>query len=74
MIRFPCTSCHMRLSVPPTQAGRRVKCPFCAAPTAVPVQCGAPTCSHPGVAGRTRMFVAGMSAALGDFVRYCGVR
>jgi LSD1 subclass zinc finger protein len=74
VIQFLCSSCHMLLSVPHTRAGRRVKCPFCAGPTAVPVQEDAASRSRPRSAGWARMVVAGMSAVLGVVVWYCWAR
>lgn len=36
MIRFACSNCQMAVDVPPQRAGKRVKCPYCFSPVAVP--------------------------------------
>ena len=40
MIRFLCSSCQMALAAPDNRVGRRVKCPYCAFPIAVPSDVG----------------------------------
>jgi len=70
MLDFLCSSCHMQLSVSPDRAGRRVKCPYCAAPSSVPVRQEARPGVQPGLLARGRVIGAALAAVLGRLLGY----
>jgi hypothetical protein len=74
MLDFLCSRCHMQLTVPHDRAGRRVKCPFCAAPVSVPAGRAAPPGARPGPFARARAVGGALAAVLGGLVWYCWAR
>ena len=75
MIRFLCSSCKMTLAAADNRAGRRVKCPYCAFPMAVPRDAGTRTLPR-GTALWQRPVVLGtlLAFVLGGLLLYWGAR